>query len=579
MTAQTWGARYLGDGRTRFRLWAPGAASVTLEVEGLAGVELVPDAEGWVDVEAGAAPGDLYRYRLADGTAFPDPAARRLAGGVHGWSVVTSADDFAWGQRDWRGRPWPETVFLEVHAGLLGGFAGIQRRLKDWAALGVTAVQLMPVAAVSGGRNWGYDGVGPYAISEPLGAPDDLKALVDAAHGEGLMIFLDVVYNHFGPDGNYLPAYAPAFFDAEAQTPWGAAIAFQRAPVARFFIENAIYWLDEFRFDGLRFDAAHAIADNAFLDRLAAEVRRAIPDREIHLVLENEANDPVRLTTGFTAQWNDDFHNVMHVLLTAERHAYYQDFADTPAEALARSLAEGFIYQGQGSPNHDGRPRGAPSRHLPPTAFVNFLQNHDQVGNRALGERLNVLTSPERYRAALGLLLLAPPIPMLFMGEEDASETPFLFFTDFHDELADAVREGRRREFAKFPAFADPEQRLRIPDPNALATFETSVPAAGPGRDEQRALIKTLLTLRRQHVIPIGARAQSLGAVVIGPSAVVVRWALEDTVLTLAINLGDEAALDDDLPTTAPIIVVGERGENLGERPAASFAAWLDPAP
>jgi maltooligosyltrehalose trehalohydrolase len=523
---------------------------------------------------AQAAPGARYRYRLASGLAVPDPAARAQASDVHGWSLVTDRQSYAWRHDGWRGRPWRETVVQELHCGVLGGFAGVAARLPALAELGVTAVQLMPVNAFSGERNWGYDGVLPYAPARAYGSTDELKALVDETHRLGLMIFLDVVYNHFGPDGNYLPTYAPGFFDETRQTPWGAAIAFDREPVARFFIDNAIYWLTEFRFDGLRFDAVHAIDNPGFLDRMARECRAAIGAREVHLILENEANDADRLTRGFTAQWNDDFHNVLHVLLAGETQAYYRDFAERPAERLARCLAEGFIYQGEGSPNHDGKPRGTPSGHLPPTAFVSFLQNHDQVGNRALGERLTSLVEPERLRAAYGLLLLSPQIPLLFMGEEDGSTSPFLFFTDFHDELADAVREGRRREFAKFPAFADPAQRERIPDPNALATFEASRPQVGPDAQAWRVLTRDLLATRAAQLVPHLDDCESLGAEALGDAAVVACWRLGPKKLTVALNLGAEPVAAD-APSSPPLFLLGQ-ADDEGLHPA-SFVAWLEP--
>jgi maltooligosyltrehalose trehalohydrolase len=572
--AEIAGPVWLGDGRVRFRLWAPGAEHVALDLDGRGSVPMPAEGCGWFTFETDAEAGARYRFRIGD-LAFPDPASRTQADGVHGWSVLLAPDTFAWRHADWCGRPWREAVLYEAHCGLLSGYAGVSARLSELAELGVTALQLMPVNAFSGERNWGYDGVLPYAPAKAYGTPDELKALVDAAHGLGMMVLLDVVYNHFGPDGNYLPAYVPEFFDGARDTPWGPAIAFGREPVARFFIDNALYWLETFRLDGLRFDAVHAIGDNAFLDRLGAEVRARFPERHVHLVLENESNDPERLSRDFDAQWNDDFHNVLHVLLTGETDAYYQDFADRPAERLARCLAEGFIYQGEGSPNHDGKPRGAPSGHLPPTAFVNFLQNHDQVGNRALGERLTVLVPAERLRAAMGLLLLSPQSPMLFMGEEVGSETPFLFFTDFHDDLADAVREGRRKEFAKFAAFADPKARETIPDPNALSTFEASRPQPGPDAQAWRELITHLLRLRREHLAPHLDTASSLGAVAIGPKAVQARWRLGAKTFVLAVNLGDQPVSLSPAPEGPPLVMIG--GEPTGdELPAAAFAAWLE---
>jgi len=559
-----WGPEPLAGGDTRFHLWAPDAASVTLDIDGADAAAMARGADGWYALDRAEGPGTRYRFRVGE-QAVPDPASRLQSGGVHGWSVVPETR-YDWQHPDWRGRAWHEMVILECHAGTLGGFAGVIERLPTIAAAGITAIELMPVGAFGGTRGWGYDGVLPYAVQEDYGSPAELRRLVDTAHGLGVSVFLDVVYNHFGPDGNYLGAYAADFFDAEVHTPWGGAVAVERAPAARFFVDNALMWLRDYRIDGLRFDAVHAIGNPPFLDAMAAEIRAALPGRHVHLVLENEENDAARLRDGgFDAQWNDDFHNVMHVLLTGETSAYYADFADRPAERLARCLAEGFIYQGEASANHDGKPRGSASAHLSPTRFVAFLQNHDQVGNRAMGERLIALTDKAKLRAATALLLLCPQVPLLFMGEEEGSATPFLFFTDFHDELADAVREGRRKEFAKFDAFADPEARARIPDPNAVSTFAASVPQPGPEADEWRAFYRELLTLRRERIVPHLVGAVSVGAQVLGAAAVVARWRLGDgTTLGVAIDLGDEPAT---LPGGAdPLFVEGER-----------FVAWIEP--
>lgn len=569
--AISWGARLLAADRTRFRLWAPDRQALALEIDGAAPLPMQRDDAGWFTAEAAVGAGTRYRFRLDADLAVPDPAARAQAGGVHGWSLVVDPDSYRWQNTDWRGRPWEEMVIQEVHAGLLGGFAGVTAQLPLLAELGVTAIELMPVNAFGGTRNWGYDGVLPYAPAEAYGRPDDLKALVDSAHARGISVFLDVVYNHFGPDGNYLGAYAEPFFHSEVHTPWGGAVAVDKAPVAGFFIENALMWLEDYRIDGLRFDAVHAIADNGFLDAMAHEIRTRIgPGRQVHLVLENENNDAERLAPGrFDAQWNDDFHNILHVLLTGETGGYYADFAAEPAALLARCLAEGFAYQGEGSPNHDGRPRGTPSGHLPPTAFVAFLQNHDQIGNRAFGERLTGLTSRGRLRAATALLLLSPQIPLIFMGDEVGSETPFLFFTDFHDELADAVREGRRKEFAKFAAFADPAARERIPDPNAIDTFERSRPRPGAQADEWRALYRDLLRLRREVIVPRLKGARAMGAEVIGEAAVVARWRMGDgVVLTIALNLGRDAVTFPQ-PAAAPFHAEGRAGA------PDSLAAWV----
>jgi maltooligosyltrehalose trehalohydrolase len=542
--SQHWGPSRIADDRWRFALWAPAQERVTLEIDGAEPVAMTAGSDGWFHAEAPAQAGTRYRFRLDDGLALPDPASRAQDDGVHGWSLVVDHEAYAWRTVDWRGRRWEETILQEVHVGTLGGFAGVATELERIAGLGITAVELMPINAFSGTRNWGYDGVLPFAPAESYGSPDDLRALVDKAHGLGLMVFLDVVYNHFGPDGNYLSAYAPDFFDTEVDTPWGGAVAVNEAPVTAFLRENALQWLRDYRIDGLRFDAVHAIGNPAFLDQLAQDIRAELPDREIHLVLENEHNEADRLAAGlYDAQWNDDFHNVLHVLLTGETDAYYTDFADRPAERLARCLSEGFIYQGEASANQDGKRRGSPSGHLRPSAFVSFLQNHDQIGNRALGERLTLLTAKDKLRAATALLLLSPQIPLLFMGDESGSHTPFLFFTDFHDDLADAVREGRRREFAKFAAFADEEARAKIPDPNAESTFSASVAQPGPDAAEWQALYRQLIDLRMRLIVPRLKGATSLGGQVLGAKAVAASWRLGDgAVLSLAIDLGDEPA-------------------------------------
>jgi maltooligosyltrehalose trehalohydrolase len=568
-----WGPEPLADGGTRFSIWAPGADLMAIEIEGRPPEPMTPEADGWFALDSDARHGTHYRFVLPDETTVPDPASRQQAGDVHGWSVVPDAAAYRWRREDWRGRPWREAVIQEVHVGAAGGYAGLAAQLDEIAATGFTAIELMPLATCGGARNWGYDGVLPYAPAAAYGSPDDLKALIDAAHERGLMVLLDVVYNHFGPDGNYLPAYAPDFFHADVHTPWGGAIDFAREPVARFFIDNALYWLGEYRFDGLRLDAVHAIGDDAFLDRLSQEVRGAFPDRHVHLVLENEHNDAAKLDGTYDAQWNDDFHNVLHVLLTGEDHGYYRDFAEAPAEMLARCLAEGFIYQGQGSPNQKGKPRGSPSGHLSPIRFVSFLQNHDQIGNRALGERLTVLTDAARLRAATGLLLLCPQIPLTFMGDEMGSRSPFLFFTDFHDDLADAVREGRRGEFAAFPDFSDAAARASIPDPNAAATFEASRPEPGPDADEWRALYADLLALRHAHIVPLLDDAQTIGAQPIGERAVTARWRMGARVLTIALNLGDEP-VTAELPPGDPLAIIGGAPTVAAIAPA-SFAAWL----
>jgi maltooligosyltrehalose trehalohydrolase len=537
------GANLLADGRACFRLWAPAQQTVSVALEGGPLLAMERTADGAFAATARCGAGARYRYRLGDGTLVPDPGARAQADDVHGPSVVVDPAAYAWRNPGWQGRPWHETILYELHAGARGGFAGVARELPRLQELGITAVELMPVNDFPGRRNWGYDGVLPYAPDAAYGTPDALKSLIDTAHGLGLMMFLDVVYNHFGPDGNYLSLYAPQFFRPDHQTPWGPAIDFRNPHVRSFFTENVLLWLMEYRFDGLRFDAVHAIEDQDWVDEMAAAVRATVePGRHVHLVLEHH-NDASHLAKDCDAQWNDDGHNVLHVLLTGEHFGYYDDYRDQPAAKLARCLADGFVFQGEHC-RYLGAPRGQPSAHLPPTAFVLFLQNHDQIGNRAFGERLTTLAEPAALEAAIALLLLCPQIPLLFMGEEDASRTPFLFFTDHGPDLADAVREGRRNEFARFPAFADPATRARISDPNALRTFQASIPHADPQPASARnALYRRLIALRQAEIVPRLEGTRALGAHAVGAKAVFARWRLGDgAVLTIATNLGAQPA-------------------------------------
>ncbi|CAH1654015.1 MULTISPECIES: malto-oligosyltrehalose trehalohydrolase [unclassified Chelatococcus] len=567
---------------TRFKLWAPGAESVDLMIAGRAPQPMAP-SDGWWSGTADVAPGTEYLFRLADGTSVPDPASRAQHGDVHGRSVVIDPRSYRWQHADWPGRPWEEVVLYELHPGLMGGYAGVADHLPKLKALGVTAVELMPIADFPGRRNWGYDGVLPFAPDGAYGTPNDLKRLIDRAHELEMMMFLDVVYNHFGPDGNYLAAYAPQFFRNDIATPWGAAIDFRRPEVRQYFTDNVLYWLMEYRFDGLRFDAVHAITEPDWLDEMAATVRRTVePGRHVHLVLEHDGNIASHLAGDFDAQWNDDAHHVLHVLMTGETGGYYADYSDAPAVKLARALAEGFIYQGEPSAHRAGEKRGTPSGMLPPSAFVFFLQNHDQIGNRAFGERLTTLANAEALKAAVALQLLTPQIPLIFMGEEYGSEAPFFFFTDHNPELAEAVREGRRREFAAFAAFANAGVDA-LPDPNAIDTFERSRPIApDKGQGEQTfAFYRSLLELRRRYVVPGIRGARSTGAQALGDAAVIASWDLgTGQRLTIACNLG--AGPVSVAPVTGDVVFASDpdiTAEVAAGRlpPRATFAA-LGPA-
>jgi maltooligosyltrehalose trehalohydrolase len=525
--AMPFGAAVLPDGGVAFSLWAPGAPDVLLEHgrDGrLASQPMVRSDDGWhrATVE-GAAAGDSYRFRLPDGLSVPDPASRSNPEDVHGPSRVVDPAAYDWQDAAWRGRPWHEAVIYEMHVGTFtpeGSFAAARARLPELAALGITAVELMPLADFPGRRNWGYDGVLHFAPDASYGTPEDLKALIDTAHGLGMMVLIDVVYNHFGPEGNYLHAYCPQFFNPAHQTPWGAAINFDgehSRNVRDFFVHNALYWTLEFHADGLRMDAIHAIRDDSSR-HIVHEVCQALregPGRErhVHVVLENEDNGASFLARGAdgepaigSAQWNDDIHHAAHVLCTGETDGYYADYADAPVAQFGRALAEGFVYQGQPSAFRQGKTRGEPSAHLPLTAFVSFLQTHDQVGNRAFGDRIHTLADPVLLRAAHACVLLSPHVPMLFMGEEFAASTPFQYFCDFGPELAGAVSRGRREEFGRFAAFADSEAQARIPDPNDEATFRASTldwdeRERSPHR-EQLALVRELLVLRHQKLVP-----------------------------------------------------------------------------
>jgi maltooligosyltrehalose trehalohydrolase len=587
------GATPLPDGSTRFRLWAPALDHVVLETGDGRVQRLAPDAQGLFEHVMPRCPaGTAYRYRLPDGTAVPDPASRAQVDDVHGDSLVVDPGAYGWQHPDWRGRPWEQTVIYELHPGLCGGFRGVADELPRLAELGITAIELMPLADFPGRRNWGYDGVLPYAPDRAYGTPDELRALIDQAHGLDLMVFLDVVYNHFGPDGNYLHAYAPPFFREDVQTPWGAAIDFRRPQVRDYFTENALHWIEEYRFDGLRFDAVHAIHDPDWLSHTARTIRAAVgPERHVHLVLENDDNRSELLRRApdgahYDAQWNDDAHHALHVLLTGEHEGYYAAYADAPARHLARCLSEGFAYQGE-TFGPSGHARGTPSADLPPTAFVLFLQNHDQIGNRAFGERLSLLCrEPEALRAATALQMLVPMIPLLFMGEPWGSRVPFLYFTDHTDaKLATQVREGRRREFARFSAFSDPATRERIPDPNEPATFERSRPVAledDVGARIHADEVRHLLRVRREHLVPGLPGCTSLGAEVVGDAAVRARWRLGDgRELTLAANFGAQSLTLDDVPRG--VLVHSTRSAQDHAAPAGSgvplpaycTAAWI----
>jgi malto-oligosyltrehalose trehalohydrolase len=551
-----------------FRLWAPKCSGVGLKLEASEKVYgLRPMGRGWHELQiAGAGPGTRYRYVLPDGVQIPDPASRFQPDDVHGPSEVVDPGAYEWTDQNWRARRWEELVIYELHVGAFspeGTFQGAISRLDYLRNLGITAIEIMPVADFPGKRNWGYDGVLLFAPDSSYGRPEDLKALIEAAHSREIAVILDVVYNHFGPDGNYLPLYSHIFTEAH-HTPWGPAVNYdaENSDVVReLIVNNAVYWIREYNLDGLRLDAVHAIIDESprhLLEELALAVRGSASSRPVHLILENEENQASRLIRSgdghaihFTAQWNDDVHHALHTAASDENVGYYADYAgDT--NKLGRALAEGFAFQGELMP-YRGNPRGEASGGLPPTAFVSFIQNHDQVGNRAFGDRITAFSPPEAVRAVAAIYLLAPQIPMIFMGEEWGAAQPFPFFCDFGAELAEAVRNGRRAEFAKFPEFQDPQQRERIPDPTAAETFlSAKLRWTDPDRGrhaEWRDWYRRVLKVRHAEIINRlgGAGGHSGRYEVLDKLAVRVRWSLtggNELVLTANLKAAPVAGIE-----------------------------------
>jgi malto-oligosyltrehalose trehalohydrolase len=577
MNRRHFGARLTANGAA-FRLWAPAAQRVDLVLDHPH--PLTRGEDGWFSTEiSGASAGTRYRFRIDGEIDVPDPASSFQPDDVFGPSEVIDHASYPWQASDWRGRPWHETVLLEAHVGTFtreGTYRAMIDKLDHLAETGITALELLPVADFAGQRNWGYDGVLWYAPDSAYGRPEDLKALIDAAHLRGLMVFLDVVYNHFGPEGNYLGRYAPQFF-TDAQTPWGRAIDYRVPQVRSFAIENALYWLDEYRFDGLRLDAVHAIVETgevSLLQDLSVAVGQLAAEtgRHIHLVLENgdnrasvldPAQDPPR--GKYRAQWNDDYHHAWHVKLTGEKQGYYRDHQRFPLSDIARALGSGFVYQGEVSAYRGGRPRGEASGGLPPTAFVNFLQNHDQIGNRAFGDRLENHVKPEAIEAALAITLIAPAIPMLFMGEEWGSKAPFPFFCDFKGGLARAVREGRREEYAwAYATYGDD-----VPDPLSEATFRSAIldweTRDSSGR-KRLALVSDLLAVRRRHIMPRLAGARFGEARAADDGTLNASWHLgADARLWLTANLSDR---------TIPAQSKEARGSPIWGTPADAMKPW-----
>jgi maltooligosyltrehalose trehalohydrolase len=564
----------LADHGTGFRLWAPAAKRVDVMLE--RPHPMTRGEDGWFTADiAGVKSGARYKFRIDDDIDVPDPASEFQPDDVFGPSEVIDHDAYAWRAADWRGRPWQEAVIVEAHVGTFtreGTYRAMIDKLDHLVETGITALELMPLADFAGSRNWGYDGVLLYAPDSAYGRPDDLKALVDAAHLRGLMVMLDVVYNHFGPEGNYLGRYAPTFF-TDVHTPWGSAIDYRVRQVRTFAIENALHWLRDYRFDGLRLDAVNSIVEPGGLSLLhdisAAAGRLATETgRQIHLVLENGDNrasilDPVQDPPHgkYRAQWNDDYHHAWRVMMTGEKQGYYVDYQRAPRADIARALSSGFIYQGEPSEFRRGN-RGEPSGHLPPTAFINFLQNHDQIGNRALGDRLEGAADPRMIEAALQVLLIAPHIPMLFMGEEWGSTVPFPFFCDFKGDLADAVRKGRRVELA----WAYAEYGDEVPDALAASTRDSAVldwdsRDAAAGR-KRLTMVRDLLQVRHREIVPLLAGVVFGKAEAADNGLLTADWRTGDgRTLSLIANLSEKAVSHPD--TMGTLVWGSELGDGV----------------
>ena len=506
------GAEVLAQG-VRYRTWAPGHGSVSAVIYDRAGkrlrtVSLGKEEAGYYSgIDPAGRAGDRYKYRLA-GKEWPDPAARFNPNGVHEAAEVIDPADFIWHDQDWTAPSVADLVIYELHIGTFtpeGTFRAAVAKLDYLVALGVTALELMPVADFGGRWNWGYDGVSLYAPSRVYGSPNDLRALVDAAHLRGLAVILDVVYNHLGPDGNYLGLYSKNYLNHAHKTPWGDGFNFELQPVRDFFVENPTYWQREFHIDGFRLDATHAIADNS-TPHVLAEIAERVQSLGGFVIAEDERNEARLLQPraeggfGLDAMWADDFHHVVRVMLTGAREGYFRSYRGTIDE-LAATLDHGWLLAGEERKPQELNKAGEAAG-LDPEKFVFCIANHDQIGNQAFGLRLQQLISPAAYRAASALLCLVPYTPLLLMGQEWAASTPFLFFTDHNADLGAKVTAGRREEFRSFAAFRDPEARMGIPDPQAEKTFLNSK-LNWEERDEGRhgevlRLYQAFLQLRRE---------------------------------------------------------------------------------
>lgn len=591
------GARPAASG-AEFRVWAPSACRVSVLVEsgphgGEYSMAAAPDGIFFARVE-GVGAGDLYRYRLDDRDPMPDPASRFQPFGVHGPSEVIDPSSYEWHDQGWTGIDSSRAVIYELHIGTFterGTFAAAADHISYLRELGATAIELMPVADFPGERNWGYDGVSLYAPSRAYGRPDDLRRFVDLAHAAGLAVMLDVVYNHFGPDGAYIGAFAPAFFTPRHKTAWGDGVNVDGPDslcVRRFILDNAIHWLTEYHADGFRLDATHALADDSTRHIVSeiAQTAHAAANRPVMIVAEDHRNDAVMLrdvTDGgweLDGVWADDFHHVVRRMLAGDSESYYADFSGTTDE-LARALRQGWLFTGERS-RHLGYARGSDPAGLPKRKFVICLQNHDQIGNRALGDRLNHAIDPAAYRAASALLLLAPETPLLFMGQEWGASTPFAYFTDHGQKLGAAIATGRRREFEQFEAFRDPAIRERIPDPQATETFESCRLKWDEHEREPHAgllrLYRRCLALRATWMPKLGRGRETPRVDRADDDAVVVRYEVETAGLWIVSRLrGEGPVAVPELPPQAKVLLTTEDAAFAvdGHRPERTGATLM----
>ncbi|PIO96635.1 malto-oligosyltrehalose trehalohydrolase [Pleomorphomonas carboxyditropha] len=555
------------NGLVSFRLWAPDQATVILAIDGRESLPMAREAGGWFTAATAVPAGVRYRFLLPDGSAVPDPASRFQPEDVHGPSELVAPGAFRWTDAGWRGLPWHEAVIYELHIGTFtpeGTFAAAAARLPYLKSLGVTVIEVMPVGDFPGRWSWGYDGVLLFAPDSRYGRPDDLKAFVDRAHALGMAVLLDVVYNHFGPEGNYLPLLAPAHTDLHV-TPWGDAVDYGRREATSMrdlVIANVRMWIGEFHLDGLRIDAAHEIRDREpdhILAAMAEAARGAGGSRKIHLVLESARLEAGRVSAagGFDGQWNDDLHHALHAAITGEADKDYVDYAGRP-DVLAQALAEGF---------RGGGDADRATVTLPPTAFVSFLQNHDQVGNRARGERIGMLATPAACRTAAAAYLLAPQIPMLFQGEEWAARSPFPFFSDLAPTFATAVRDGRIATFA-----TDPDDLL---DPFDPATFAAARLDWSEHRQSRHARMldwyRAILRVRRREVAPLCAGIRTGGDWRVDDGVIRITWAGAKKDLMLTLNLSPRPA-----PLPAPLKgrAIWREGRIADGRCPPWFVAW-----